>query len=70
MTGCLILLRHGQSECNAAGLFTGWENAYLTAKGEEEAAYDGSLLAEHGLFSALRSAGAGRPGEGHTRPEL
>jgi 2,3-bisphosphoglycerate-dependent phosphoglycerate mutase len=25
----LIVLRHGQSEWNAAGLFTGWENAHL-----------------------------------------
>ena len=27
----LVLLRHGQSEWNAAGVFTGWENASLTA---------------------------------------
>ncbi len=43
----LVVLRHGQSEWNAAGLFTGWENAHLTAQGEEEAARAGSLLAEH-----------------------
>jgi 2,3-bisphosphoglycerate-dependent phosphoglycerate mutase len=53
VTGRLVLLRHGQSEWNAAGMFTGWENAYLTTKGEEEAAHAGSLLAEHGLFPAL-----------------
>ena len=23
---CLVVLRHGQSEWNAAGVFTGWEN--------------------------------------------
>ena len=49
----LVVLRHGQSEWNAAGLFTGWENAHLTAMGEEEALHAGSLLAEHGLFPAF-----------------
>ena len=34
----LVVLRHGQSEWNAAGVFTGWENARLTAEGELEAA--------------------------------
>ena len=34
----LVLLRHGRSEWNAAGVFTGWEDAYLTAQGELEAA--------------------------------
>ena len=48
----LILLRHGQSESNAAGIFTGWENAHLTAAGEEEAIRAGSLLAEHGALPA------------------
>ncbi len=47
--GTVILLRHGQSEWNAAGVFTGWANARLTARGEEEAARAGALLAEHGL---------------------
>ena len=50
---CLVLLRHGQSEWNAAGIFTGWENACLTATGEEEAARAGSLLAEHGVYPAF-----------------
>jgi 2,3-bisphosphoglycerate-dependent phosphoglycerate mutase len=49
----LVLLRHGQSEWNAAGLFTGWENAHLTARGELEAAYAGALLAEHGMLPAF-----------------
>lgn len=49
----LILLRHGQSEWNAAGVFTGWENACLTAVGEEEAAQAGALLAENGLLPAF-----------------
>ncbi len=49
----LVVLRHGQSEWNAAGIFTGWENACLTATGEEEAARAGSLLAEHGVSAAF-----------------
>lgn len=46
----LVLLRHGQSEWNAAQVFTGWENAHLTARGEVEAARAGALLAEHGVL--------------------
>ena len=46
----LVVLRHGQSEWNAAGVFTGWENARLTAQGEQEAARAGVLLAEHDAF--------------------
>lgn len=49
----LVLLRHGQSEWNAAGIFTGWENAHLTAAGEEEGTRAGSLLAEHGILPAF-----------------
>ena len=49
----LVLLRHGQSEWNAASIFTGWENAHLTAHGEAEAARAGSMLAEHGVLPAF-----------------
>ncbi len=49
----LILLRHGQSEWNAAGIFTGWENAHLTAHGELQAARAGTLLAEHDMLPAF-----------------
>jgi len=49
----LVLLRHGQSEWNAAGIFTGWENAHPTARGEAEAARAGSMLAEHGVLPAF-----------------
>src|SRR5206468_8040803 len=49
----LVLLRHGQSEWNAAGIFTGWENAALTTAGEEEARRAGSLLARHGVLPAF-----------------
>ena len=48
-----VLLRHGQSEWNAAGIFTGWENACLTAHGEREAARAGALLADHGVLPAF-----------------
>ncbi|MGC5016269.1 phosphoglyceromutase [Streptosporangium sp. DT93] len=40
----LVLLRHGESEWNAKGLFTGWVDAGLSAKGEEEARRGGRLL--------------------------
>jgi len=46
----LVVLRHGQSEWNAAGVFAGWENAHLTTQGELQAARAGALLAEHGLL--------------------
>jgi 2,3-bisphosphoglycerate-dependent phosphoglycerate mutase len=49
----LAVLRHGQSEWNAAGVFTGWENANLTARGELEAAGAGALLAEHDALPAF-----------------
>ena len=44
----LVLLRHGQSTWNAEGLFTGWVDVDLTARGEDEARQAGVLLkAEH-----------------------
>ena len=49
----LVVLRHGQSEWNAAGNSTGWENAYLTEVGEDEATRAGTLLAEHGVYPAF-----------------
>ena len=49
----LVVLRHGQSEWNAAGVFTGWENAHLTAQGELEGVRAGVLLAEHGVLPAV-----------------
>jgi len=42
----LVLLRHGESDWNAQGLFTGWVDVGLSAKGEQEAEYGGRLLAE------------------------
>jgi 2,3-bisphosphoglycerate-dependent phosphoglycerate mutase len=49
----LVILRHGQSEWNAAGIFTGWENPHLTAAGEDEARQAGTLLAAHGVLPAF-----------------
>lgn len=49
----LVVLRHGQSEWNAAEIFTGWENAHLTGAGEEEAIRAGTLLAECGVLPAF-----------------
>jgi 2,3-bisphosphoglycerate-dependent phosphoglycerate mutase len=45
----LVLLRHGESEWNSKGLFTGWVDVGLSATGEQEAAAGGKLLAESGL---------------------
>ena len=41
----LILMRHGQSMWNAAGLFTGWVDVPLTPKGIDEAREGGRSIA-------------------------
>ncbi len=46
----MILLRHGESEWNALGLFTGWVDVGLSATGEAEARRAGQLLRERGLL--------------------
>jgi 2,3-bisphosphoglycerate-dependent phosphoglycerate mutase len=33
----LVIVRHGQSECNKVKKWSGWSDAQLTAKGESEA---------------------------------
>lgn len=45
----LVLLRHGESDWNAKGLFTGWVDVSLSAKGEEEARRGGRLLLDAGV---------------------
>ena len=45
----LILLRHGQSEWNAANRFTGWYDCDLSVVGEDEARVAGRQLAEAAL---------------------
>jgi 2,3-bisphosphoglycerate-dependent phosphoglycerate mutase len=46
--GNLVLLRHGESEWNSKGLFTGWVDVGLSATGAEEAVSAGRLLRETG----------------------
>ncbi|GAA0394411.1 2,3-bisphosphoglycerate-dependent phosphoglycerate mutase [Acrocarpospora corrugata] len=45
----LVLLRHGESEWNIKGLFTGWVDVTLSATGEAEASRGGHLLIEAGV---------------------
>jgi 2,3-bisphosphoglycerate-dependent phosphoglycerate mutase len=45
----LVLLRHGESVWNAEGLFTGWVDVDLSAKGESEATKGGDLLLDNDL---------------------
>jgi 2,3-bisphosphoglycerate-dependent phosphoglycerate mutase len=47
--GTLVLLRHGESEWNSKGLFTGWVDVGLSATGADEAANAGRLLRDAGL---------------------
>src|ERR1700722_1021308 len=45
----VVLLRHGESEWNAKGLFTGWVDVGLSAGGVAEAQRGGTMLAQAGL---------------------
>ncbi|HEY1642579.1 MAG TPA: phosphoglyceromutase [Streptosporangiaceae bacterium] len=45
----LVLLRHGESEWNAKGLFTGWVDVGLSDSGAAEARRGGLMLAGAGL---------------------
>jgi 2,3-bisphosphoglycerate-dependent phosphoglycerate mutase len=45
----LVLLRHGESEWNSKGLFTGWVDVSLSPAGEHEAAKGGRMLKDAGL---------------------
>lgn len=47
--GKAVFLRHGESECNLKGAFTGWEDTGLTAKGIKEAEKAGKFLGEEGF---------------------
>ncbi|MCL2584786.1 MAG: phosphoglyceromutase [Streptosporangiales bacterium] len=47
--GTLVLLRHGESEWNAKGLFTGWVDVGLAAKGRQEAEAAGRMLTDAGI---------------------
>jgi 2,3-bisphosphoglycerate-dependent phosphoglycerate mutase len=50
VTGTLVLLRHGESEFNAAQVFTGLLDVDLTPRGEEQAREAGLLLRTHDLL--------------------
>ena len=58
--GKLILLRHGESEWNTLGKWTGLTDVGLTEKGEEEAKKAGEALKEisldKGFCSVLKRA--------------
>jgi 2,3-bisphosphoglycerate-dependent phosphoglycerate mutase len=45
----LVLLRHGESEWNAKGLFTGWVDVALSEVGAQEARTGGQLLSQSGI---------------------
>ena len=47
--GILVLLRHGESTANAAGLFTGVLDVPLSVRGIHEAQSAAALLAAAGL---------------------
>lgn len=49
MTDKLVLLRHGESQWNQAGLFTGWTDVALTDRGIREAHRAGHLLRAAGF---------------------
>jgi 2,3-bisphosphoglycerate-dependent phosphoglycerate mutase len=45
----IVIIRHGKTEHNKLGLFTGWEDAPLAPDGVEEAREAGRLLRLHGF---------------------
>jgi 2,3-bisphosphoglycerate-dependent phosphoglycerate mutase len=45
----LVLVRHGESEWNSKGLFTGWVDVGLSEVGRQEAVNAGKLLTREGL---------------------
>ena len=63
MSGIIVLMRHGQSEGNAHGTFTGLIDSPLTKTGEQESERAGAFLRSKGLVfdhaftSCLQRAG-------------
>lgn len=47
--GVIVIIRHGKTQHNKLGLFTGWEDAPLADEGIEEAKEAGKLLKMHGF---------------------
>jgi 2,3-bisphosphoglycerate-dependent phosphoglycerate mutase len=52
----LVLVRHGESEWNAKGLWTGWRDIPLTQKGREEAEHAGNHIKDIHFDYAYTSA--------------
>lgn len=53
MSGIIVLMRHGQSEGNAHGTFTGLIDSPLTKTGEQESERAGAFLRSKGLSSIM-----------------
>lgn len=51
----LVLVRHGESEWNAKGLWTGWTNVNLSEKGREQARAAGKLFTDFHFDLAFTS---------------
>jgi 2,3-bisphosphoglycerate-dependent phosphoglycerate mutase len=45
----IVIIRHGKTEYNKLGLFTGWEDVSLAREGVKEAMEAGLLLKKHGI---------------------
>ena len=45
----IVFIRHGQTEYNKLGIFTGWDDAPLAAEGRKQALEAGKLLKKHGM---------------------
>jgi 2,3-bisphosphoglycerate-dependent phosphoglycerate mutase len=57
----IVIIRHGKTEHNKLGLFTGWEDAPLAPEGVKEAAEAGRLLKLHGFeFDVVYTSWLGR----------
>jgi len=45
----VVFIRHGQTEYNKLGIFTGWDDAPLAKEGRDQAHAAGQLLKKHGM---------------------
>lgn len=45
----LVIVRHGQSQCNLIKRWSGWSDSKLTAKGEADAVECAHLIQQEGL---------------------
>lgn len=45
----IVIIRHGKTEYNKLGIFTGWDDAPLAIEGRAEALRAGKLLKAHGI---------------------